>query len=63
MNIENTTPFDVGWVPKGFEHRPDLIADVLFNSPVNWWVVMQANMIFSPFEQLNTGDHILIPRE
>jgi hypothetical protein len=62
-NSMNNFEFDIGWVPKGFEHRPDLISDVMFNTPAHWWVIMQANMITSPFEQLNAGDRILIPRK
>ena len=54
--------FDAGWIPVGFEHRPDLISDVLFNSPGYWWLIMQANGITSPFEQLKAGDQVVIPR-
>ena len=53
--------YRVGYVPIGYEHRPDLISDVFYNTPDNWWILMLANNIIDPFEGFNVGDEIIIP--
>lgn len=54
--------FDIGYIPAGYAHRPDTISELFYNSPGYWWLIMQANNISDPFEQLNVGDRILIPK-
>ena len=49
-----------GRVPAGFEHRPDLIANLFFGSPEKWWLICETNGIFDPFESLNLNDIINI---
>ena len=61
-NLENAYIYDVGYVPAGFEHRPDLISNVFYGTPKNWWLLMQVNSISDPFEGFKVGDRILIPR-
>ena len=51
-----------GRVPKGYEHRPDLIADLFLDTPGGWWVICETNSIFDIFEELNSGDNIKLPR-
>ena len=53
---------DVGTVPVGFEHRPDLISNVFYGTPENWWLLMMANNVVDPFEGFNVGDTIIIPK-
>ena len=60
-NIENEVNTKVGYIPAGFEHRPDLISNVFYGTPAYWWLIMLVNNINDPFEQLNAGDRILIP--
>lgn len=51
------------YIPAGYEHRPDLISNLFFGSPENWWVIMGMNGIFDPFESLNVGDRINVGNE
>lgn len=61
-NIETAYTYEVGYVPAGFEHRPDLISNVFYGTPKNWWLLMQVNSITDPFEGFKVGDRILIPK-
>lgn len=45
-------------VPAGYEHRPDLIANLFMGSPEKWWLICETNGIFDPFESLNLNDVI-----
>jgi hypothetical protein len=54
--------YEVGYVPNGFQNRPDLISDLFYGSPGNWWLLMLVNNINDPFEGFNVGDKILIPK-
>jgi hypothetical protein len=54
--------FDVAYVITGYEHRPDLISDVFYSTPAYWWLILLYNNIDDPFEGLNVGDQIKIPR-
>lgn len=58
INIEGV---EVGYVPAGYEHRPDLISDYFYNTVTNDWLIMLYNNISDPLQQLNVGDRILIP--
>jgi len=57
----NIDTVDVGYVPAGYEHRPDLISDYFYNTVNNDWLIMMYNNISDPLQQLNVGDRILIP--
>ena len=50
-----------GSIPAGYEHRPDLIANLFSDTPNDWWVFCERNAIFDIFEELNTGDSIRLP--
>ena len=50
-----------GRVPKGYEHRPDLISNVFYYTPAYWWLLLLYNNIDDPFEGLNVGDQIKVP--
>lgn len=54
--------FEVGYIPAGYEHRPDLISDLFYNTVTYDWLIMLFNNIYDPFQQLNVGDRILIPK-
>lgn len=56
------TEFEVGYIPKGYEHRPDLISMVFYDTPSYWWLILEANNIADPFEGLNENDRIIIPK-
>jgi hypothetical protein len=53
---------DVGYIPAGYEHRPDLISDLFYNTVTKDWLIVMFNNIKDPFQQLNAGDRILLPR-
>ena len=56
------SPFNTeGFIPAGYEHRPDLIANLFFENVSSWSVLMQMNGIFDPFESLKLGDRIVVP--
>ena len=50
-----------GNIPNGYEHRPDLIANLFLKTPSAWWMICERNSIFDVFEQLKPGDAIRIP--
>jgi len=52
---------EVGFIPTGYEHRPDLISDLYYNTVSMDWLICMANNIKDPFQGLNVGDRILIP--
>jgi len=61
-NMESAYEFEVGYVPAGYEHRPDLIANVFYGSPKNWWLLMLVNSIIDPNEGFKLNERIVIPR-
>lgn len=61
INSINIERVDTNYVPAGYEHRPDLISNVFYNTPTKDWLIMMYNNIADPFEGLNVGDRILIP--
>ncbi len=61
-NIEDTLELTVGHIPAGFEHRPDLISNLFYGNASYWWLIMLVNNIADPFEGLNVGDRILLPK-
>ena len=50
-----------GIVPTGYDHRPDLIANIYLGQPDAWWIISEMNAVTDPFEQLNIGDSIRLP--
>ena len=50
-----------GVIPTQHANRPDLISDIFYDTPANWWVIMEVNDINDPFENLNAGDPVKIP--
>ena len=50
-----------GNIPLGYQHRPELIANLFLNTPKGWWIICERNAIFDVFEQLNSGDRLIIP--
>lgn len=62
MGQKDKIPYNVGYIPVGYEHRPDLISDLFYNTPSFWWLILQFNEVHNPFESLNVGDRVLIPK-
>tara|TARA_R110000787_G_C13184990_1_gene422319 strand:+ start:44 stop:349 length:306 start_codon:yes stop_codon:yes gene_type:complete len=64
-NIIETMPisykYKLGKVPLPYENRPDNISDIFYDSPREWWFLMQFNGFNDPFEFFNAGDEIRIP--
>ena len=52
-----------GQIPVGYSHRPDLIANLFYDSSENWWIFMEANGIKYPFEELNVDDIVGFPKQ
>ena len=61
-NLDDAFKYDIGYVPAGYEHRPDLISNLFYDSPKNWWLLMLVNGINDPFEGFKINDRILIPK-
>ena len=61
-NLDESFDYEVGFIPAGYAHRPDLISDLFYDSPKNWWLLMLVNGISDPFEGFNENDRILIPK-
>ena len=53
--------YKIGYIPAGFENRPDKISNLFYNTPAYWWLILLVNNIPDSFEGLNVGDRILIP--
>ena len=47
-------------VSKGFEYRPDLVSQRVYNTPDFWWRIMEANNIKDIFD-FKAGINIRIP--
>ena len=62
QNLDTAYEYEIGFVPPGYEHRPDLISNVFYGSPRNWWLLMLVNGINDPFEGFYVGQRILIPK-
>ena len=54
--------YEVGYVPPGYEHRPDKISNVFYGTPDNWWLLLLANSITDPLEGFKVNQKIKIPR-
>lgn len=61
-NLEDFYEYDIGIVPIGYEHRLDLISNVFYNTPKNWWLLMLVNNIEDPFEGFLVSEEIVIPK-
>jgi hypothetical protein len=53
---------DTGFIPAGYEHRPDLISDLFYGTVTKDWLIMMFNNIKDPFQELNVGDKLLLPK-
>lgn len=60
ISLDNLN-FRVGYIPAGYEHRADLIANLFCKTSLNDWLICYFNNIKDPFNELNVGDRILIP--
>lgn len=54
--------YTVGYIPAGYEHRPDLISNLFYDTVTFDWLIVMFNNIKDPFQELNVGDRILIPK-
>ena len=61
LDSKNSFPNMLGYVPIGYNNRPDLISNVFMNTPGLWWLICERNNIFDIFEQLNVQDRIYLP--
>ena len=61
-DLDSAYKYEVGYVPNGYEHRPDLISNVFYGTPKNWWLLMLVNSISDPNEGFKINDKILIPK-
>lgn len=61
-NIDDAYEYDIGFVPNGYENRPDLISNVFYNKPNNWWLLMLVNNITDPNEGFSLNQRIRIPK-
>ena len=60
-NLDTAYKYSVGFIPLGFEHRPDLISNLFYGTPDKWWLLMLVNNVADPFEGFKVNDRILIP--
>ena len=49
-------------IPPGYAHRPDLISNEVFKTVTKDWLLLMVNNIKDPFQELNAGDSIIIPK-
>ena len=53
---------DVITIAPGYEHRPDRISELFYETPTKDWLIMMFNNIKDPFQGLNVGDTLLLPK-
>ena len=56
------TGVDEVTIPPGYAHRPDLISNEVFQTVRKDWLILMINNIKDPFQELNAGDSIIIPK-
>lgn len=61
-NLDTAYEYDIGYIPIGYENRPDLISNIFYGTPENWWLLMLVNGINDPFEGFTINQKILIPK-
>lgn len=62
QDLGSAYEYSVGYIPAGYEHRPDLISNVFYGTPKNWWLLMLVNGISDPTEGFRANQRILIPK-
>jgi hypothetical protein len=53
---------EIGFIPAGYENRPDLISNLFYDTVSKDWMIMMLNNIKDPFQDLNVNDRILLPK-
>ena len=56
-------PYKVGYIPAGYEYRPDLIANLFFNSVHYYWFVALVNNFTDVFEDFTVNTRLKLPNE
>tara|TARA_Y100000310_G_C20591788_1_gene768463 strand:+ start:246 stop:551 length:306 start_codon:yes stop_codon:yes gene_type:complete len=51
----------IGFIPRAYANRPDLISNIFYASPRSWWLLSMINNWSDPFENFNVGQRITIP--
>lgn len=52
-----------GYIPPGYEHRPDLVANLFYGSAKYFWYVALTSQLYDIFEDFIVGQRIKIPNE
>lgn len=60
-NIDDRYTYQIGRIPLPHKNRPDLISNTFYDSPRNWWLLMQFNGVTDPFEKFQSGEKIKLP--
>ncbi len=60
--LDTAFEYDIGRVPIGYEHRPELISHIFYGTPALWWLLMVYNGITDPNEGFRIGQKIKIPK-
>jgi hypothetical protein len=60
--MEDAYDYNIGYVPDGYVHRPDLISNIFYGNAKNWWLLMLINSIPDPNEKFDLSQRILIPK-
>lgn len=61
-SLDTDFDYDIGHIPNGYEHRPDLISHIFYGTPAFWWLLMLYNGITDPHEGFRIGQKIKIPK-
>ena len=61
-NIDSAYNYEVGYVPNGFQHRPDLISNIFNGTPDKFWLLMLINNNTDPNESFKPSELMLIPK-
>ena len=48
----------MGVLPNALENRPDNISFLMYDTPDNWWLLMEVNNVSDPFEGFIAGQDL-----
>lgn len=61
-DVSRTNNVQIGYIPEGFQFRPDLIAETFYDSPSNWWTLLVYSNI-PDFKDLKVMKRLIIPNK
>lgn len=61
-SLNSPKQIEEGYIPAGFDSRPDLTAYAFYGDPDMFWFIMMFNVKPDAFEDFKAGDRLLFPK-